>query len=152
MALVRIPDPAPKRAWMAAPRRALAWARSFLPSTRRGWAIAGGVASAPTITFGALVYLVFSHPMLTLGSFTTYLSWKLGGLLSAAASAVAGGLVESVTLFQAYSLVGTLREFPLLVGFGGLVFSALCAGALWVLYRNLIATPAVDESYARIRV
>jgi hypothetical protein len=90
--------------------------------------------------------------MLTLGSFTTYLSWKISGLLSAALSAVAGGLVESVTLFQAYSVVDTLREFPLLVGFGGLVFSALCAGSLWVLYRNLIATPPVDESYARLRV
>ena len=137
---------------MVAPRRATAWIRGFLPHTRRGWAIAGGVASAPTITFGALVYLVFSHPMLSMGSLATYLSWKAGGLISAAISAVAGGLVESVAVFQAYSLVDTLREFPLLVGLGGLVFSALSAGALWVLYRNLIAMPSVDERYARIRV
>jgi anti-sigma factor RsiW len=152
MALVRISRPAPQKLWKTMPRRAVAWARSFLPQTRRGWAIAGGMASAPTITFGALIFLVFSHPLLSVGSFTTYLSWKAGDLLSALLSAVGGGLVESVALFRAFALVDTLREAPFLVGLGGLVFCLLSTAAFWVLYRNLFSAPSVNERYARIRV
>lgn len=152
MALVRVPARVPERGWHRGTRRALAWARGFLPRTRRGWAIAGGVASAPTITFGALAYLVFSHPLLNAGSLATYLWWKLGSLLSAAASAVGGAVVESVALFRIYAVLGALRDAPYLVGAGGLVFTALSAWAFWVLYRNVISAPPMEKRYARIRV
>jgi hypothetical protein len=39
---------------------------------------------------------------------------------------------------------------PFLLGLGGLVLSLLSAAALWVLYRNLIATSR-NERYARAR-
>ena len=51
-----------------------------------------------------------------------------------------------------YTLLGTMAESPFLVGLGALAFSLLSAVALWVLYRNLVATPTVENSYARARV
>jgi hypothetical protein len=152
MALVRVPASVPERRWQRGTRQVWAWARGFLPRTRRGWAIAGGVASAPTITFGALAYLVFSHPLLNAGSLATYLSWKLGALLSAAASVVGGAVVESVALFRIYAVLGALKDAPYLVGAGGVVFTALSAWAFWVLYRNVLSAPSMEKRYARIRV
>jgi anti-sigma factor RsiW len=145
----RVPLPAP---WVEAGNRVLGWARGFLPQTRNGWAVAGGIASAPTITMAALVYLVFSHPLLSVGDFTTYVLWKGSALLSSLVSAVAGAAVDSVALFRAYTLLGSLARSPLLLGFGGLAFAGLSALALWVLYRNLVATPTVEKRYARARV
>jgi len=150
MARVRIPAPSPV-IWSAAGRRALSWARGFFPKTRRGWAVAGGIASAPTISLGALVYLVFSHPLLSLGTFTTYVSWKASALLASLFSAVASATVESVALFRAYALLESVARSPLLVGAGGLVFSLMSAVALWVLYRNLVAAPSVESRHARAR-
>jgi anti-sigma factor RsiW len=145
----RVPLPAP---WIEAGNRVATWVRGFLPQTRNGWAIAGGIASAPTITMAALVYLVFSHPLLSAGNFATYVLWKGSALLSSLVSAVAGAAVDSVALLEAYTLLGSLTGSPLLLGFGGLAFMALSALALWVLYRNLVATPTVEKHYARARV
>jgi anti-sigma factor RsiW len=152
LARVRIPAPVPAL-WAEVGGRAVGWARGFLPRTRRGWAIAGGIASAPTISMAALLFLVFSHPLLTVGTFTSYVSWKASALLGSLFSALASAMVESVALFRAYSLLETLAKSPLLVGVGGLAFSLMSAIALWVLYRNLVATPSsVESRYARSRV
>lgn len=151
MARVRIPAPLPAP-WVAAGSRALGWSKGFLPRTRRGWAVAGGIASAPTITVVALLYLLSSHPLLNLGSFATYVSWKASALFASFLSSLASAAVDSIALFRAYSLLGALARSPLLVGVGGLVFSLLSALALWVLYRNLVATRSADRSYARAQV
>ena len=151
MARVRIPSPVPAP-WVRAGSRVLGAVRGFLPQTRRGWAIVGGIASAPTISMAALGYLLFSRPLFTVGNVTTYLSWKASALFSSVFSTVASATVDSVALFRAYSLLGTLAESPLLIGVGSLVFSLTSAAALWVLYRNLVATPSADRRYARARV
>jgi anti-sigma factor RsiW len=151
MAGVRIPSPVPAP-WVRAGNRVLGTVRGFLPQTRRGWAIVGGIASAPTISMAALGYLLFSRPLFTVGNVTTYLSWKASALFSSLFSSVASAMLDSVALFRAYSLLGTLAESPLLIGVGSLVFSLMSAAALWVLYRNLVATPSAERRYARARV
>lgn len=151
MARVRIPAPVPAP-WREAGRRAMGWGKGFLPQNRRGWAVAGGIASAPTISVAALVYLVFSHPLLSVGSFTTYASWKASALFASLFSSLSSAMVESLALFRVYSLLEVAAKSPLLVGFGGLAFSLLSALALWVLYRNLVATPSVENRYARAQV
>ena len=151
MARVRIPAPVPSP-WVDAGRRAAGWSKGFLPRTRKGWAVAGGIASAPTISVAALMYLVFSHPLLTVGSFTTYFSWKASALLTSISSSLGSALLESVALFRVYSFLGVLAESPFLVGAGSLAFSLTSALALWVLYRNLVATPSVDRRHARAQV
>jgi anti-sigma factor RsiW len=151
MTRVRAPAPLPM-AWAGAGTRILVWARGMLPENRQSWAVAGGIASAPTITVAALIYLVFSHPLLSVGNFATYMFWKASALFSSLVSAVANAAVDSVPLFRAYTLLGSMAKSPFLVGLGGLAFSLLSAVALWVLYRNLVATPTVENSYARARV
>ncbi len=152
MARVRLPVPAPLPWSRAFPGRALAWARTLLPGTRRGWAVAGGIATAPTITVVALLYELFSRPLLSLGSLSTYAYWKGSAVLGALLRAVADRLVESVAMFRAYTLVETLAASPVLVGLGGLAFSLLSAGALWVLYRNLVTAPQGEGHHAHARV
>jgi len=153
MAQVMVPAPVPQRAagWSSLPARGLAWARSLLPTSKHGWAVAGGVASAPTITMAALVYLVFSRPLLTPGTFASYMLWKASDLLGMVFSSLSSWVMESATLMWAYSLVEPLAQSPMLLGLGGLVFSLLSAGALWILYRNLIVTQSEDR-YVRARV
>ncbi len=151
MARVRVPAPVPA-VWTGWGNRVLGWARGLLPQTRRGWAVAGGIASAPTISMVALVYLVFSHPLLSVGTFTTYASWKVSALFGYLFTSLTSAVLESATLFRAYTLMENLAGSPLLVGAGGLAFSLTSAVALWVLYRYLIATPSVDDRHARARV
>jgi anti-sigma factor RsiW len=153
MAQVLVPAPVPMRAgrWTSLPGRTLAWARTFLPKTRHGWAVAGGLASAPTITMATLIYLVFSRPLLTLGNLGSYLLWKASALVDALGSTLSTAVLESALLFRVYSFWGPLTQSPLFLGLGGLAFSLVSAGALWVLYRNLIITPS-DDRYARARV
>jgi anti-sigma factor RsiW len=153
MAQVMVPAHVPQRprGWTSVPGRALGWMRSLLPSTRHGWAVAGGVASAPTITVAALIYLLFSRPLLTPGAFGSYLVWKAGGFLEAAVAMVTGFVQENQTMLQLVELLSPLAQSPLLLGLGGLGFSLVSTGALWVLYRNLIAPPS-DDRYARARV
>ena len=153
MAQVLVPAPvlAPSDRWSSLPGRVLAWARTLLPKTRHGWAVVGGVASAPTITMAALIYLVFSKPLLTTGTFGSYLLWKALALFDTLAATISTGVLESAALFQAYLLLDSLTQSPLLLGLGGLVLSLISAGSLWVIYRNLIVTPS-DDRYARARV
>ncbi len=153
MAQVMVPAPVPiqARGFSSLPGRAMAWARRVLPQTRHGWAVAGGVASAPTITMVALVYLVFSRPLLTPGAFGSYLSWKASTLFNSLVSTVSSLVMESGTLSRFLSILEPIARSPFLLGVGGLVFSLVSACALWVLYRNLIVTPP-DNRYARARV
>ena len=153
MAQVLVPAPVAVATgrWSSLPGRALAWARSLLPSTRHGWAVAGGMASAPTITMTALIYLVFSRPLLTPGTFGSYLLFKASALVDTVVAVVSTGVSESEILLRAYSLLEPLIQSPFLLGVGGLLFSLISAGALWVLYRNLIFTSS-DDRYARARV
>jgi hypothetical protein len=153
MAQVMVPAPVPirTRGVSSVPGRVLAWARSFLPQTRHGWAVAGGVASAPTITLMTLVYLVFSRPLVTPGTFGSYLLFKASALVDSVVSSLSALVTENTTLMWMYSLIEPVIQSPFLLGLGGLAFSLISAGALWVLYRNLIVIP-VDDRYARARV
>jgi hypothetical protein len=109
------------------------------------------MASAPTITMGALVYLVFSRPLLTPGNFGSYVLWKASALVESVSAAVSAAVMESAMLLRLVEILEPLARSPLFLGLGGLVFSLLSAGALWVLYKNLIVTPS-DDRYARARV
>lgn len=154
MTKVMLPAAVPQRAstgWLSRPGRALAWIRGLLPDTRHGWAVAGGLASAPTITMAALMYMLFSRPLLTPAAFGSYVFWKVSTLLETLVSVGTSMALESGTLQRFYDLIGPLAQSPVLLGIGGAVFSLLSAGALWVLYRNLIVTQS-DNRYARARV
>jgi len=153
MEQVMVPLPVPAqspgmsgvREWIAA------WARSLVPHTRHGWAVIGGLASAPTITLAALVYLVFSRPQVTPGALGSYLFWKGSELLQTLAGSLSALARENGTLQAVVSFLEPVARSPFLLGLGGVGLSLLSAAALWVLYRNLFATPS-DGRHARARV
>ena len=99
----------------------------------------------------ALIYMVFSRPLLTPGNLGSYLLWKASALFDTLVSAGSSLVSESAVLLRVLSVLEPVAQSPLLLGLGGLVFSLVSAGALWVLYRNLIVTPS-DDRYARARV
>ena len=151
MAQVQVPTPQPLGQWHSVRGRALALARRLLPQTRHGWAVASGIASTPTITIGALIFLVFSRPLLTAGNVSTYLYWKTSGIFGPLFTSVSDTVRQSAVLSWASSSFEIFSQFPFLVGLGGLVISLLSAGSLWVLYKNLIVSSS-DDGYARARV
>ncbi len=152
MARVSLPAPVTVGRRKLATLPVLARLRGLLPVTKRGWAVAGGIASAPTITVVALLYQLFSRPLLSPGTFATYASWKVTALVGQFFGLASDSFLESVALFRAYSLVETLSGTPMLVGMGGLGFSCLSAAALWVLYKNLLTTPPGEGQHARVRM
>lgn len=147
MASVKIPEPAPARAARA--RRFADRVRALAgPHHRKAWAAAAGVALAPSVTLALVAYAVFSHPLVTVGSLTSFL-WIKGGEVAAA---LGGGLfttvVESAALLRAWGAVGSLARSPTTAGIGLLGFSLLTLASAWVLYRNLFAAPAA-RAYAK---
>jgi anti-sigma factor ChrR (cupin superfamily) len=151
MAGVRIPEPAP--APSPAPSgvrdRLLAAARSLAPRTRRAWAALSGVAVAPAVTVGLVVWAVFSSPAVTPGALLAFAGWKAAELAAAGWAAVSGFAVESAGGFLLWETLAPLLGAPGTVAAAALAVAAGTLVSFWVLYRNLIATHAVDGRYAR---
>jgi hypothetical protein len=99
----------------------------------------------------ALIYMVFSRPLLTPGNLLSYLAFKGSAVLDFLATLASGLLMEHATLGRWLSILEAVAQSPLLLGLGGLGFTLLSAGSLWVLYRNLLV-PSSDNRYARARV
>ncbi len=152
MAGVRIPAPVRAPATQVAPvwARALAFVGRMVPKTRRAWAAISGVAVTPAVTLGLVVYAVFSHSALTPGALAAFLWWKANELAVLLWNAFVSHVLESETLFQVYSLLDSLAKAPWALVGGFAVLSVLMAGALWVLYKNLIVTDTADGGYAHV--
>jgi anti-sigma factor RsiW len=148
----RVPSLAPSRArgWLLAARESLSWASALVPHTRQAWAAISGVAVTPMATLGLLVYTVFSHPTLTPGALLSFAGWKVAEFASLARDAAGSVLLESAGVFRIYTFLESLVAAPGVLASGLVLFSGLMAAATWVLYKNLIATPAVDGHYARV--
>jgi anti-sigma factor ChrR (cupin superfamily) len=119
--------------------RALTGVRRVLPQTRRAWAAIAGAAVTPAVTFGLVLYTVFSHPTLTPGALASFTFWQLSDLLfSAWSTGLSGGLVvaRSVGLD---GFVEAMVAAPL-VAAGGV--------AVRVLYKNLIVRRSIRPRYA----
>lgn len=155
MARVRLRE-APAVAPAVAPARIAARVagrlRRIVHGTRKGWAVASGVALAPAVALGTILYAVFSHPLLTPSSLTSFLWWKIGDLTRAVGSWVFDQVVESATAFHAVSAIDAVAGAPELAAGGGLLLAGLMLAATWILYRNLISAPPVDGSYANVSV
>jgi hypothetical protein len=149
MAGVQIPEPAPAPAASHVRDRLLAAARSLVPQTRRAWAALSGVAVTPVVTVGLVVWAVFSSPAVTPGALLAFLGWKAADLAAAGWAAASGFALESAGGFLLWETLASLVGAPGTVAAAGLAVAAGTLVSLWVLYRNLIATHAVDGRYAQ---
>jgi anti-sigma factor RsiW len=150
LARVQLPVTAPARApeW----RRAVAWAWSLVPRTRRAWAAICGVAVTPVTTMGLVLWTVFTHPALTPGALASFAWWKASALLSAAWTALSRTALESESLFGLYSVLESVVRSPSALAAMFLFFSLGTVAAAWVLYRNLVPTRRVEGRYAHVSI
>jgi anti-sigma factor RsiW len=132
------------------PARLAAAARRLVPQTREAWAALSGIAVTPAVTVGLVFWVVFSHPTLTLGSLASFAWWQLSDVAGAAASALATAAVQSTEAFGAWSLVESLASAPAMVAGGVVAYTMICALALRVLYKNLIANRPTEGRYAHV--
>jgi anti-sigma factor RsiW len=134
----------------SAPVRLLQAAGRLLPSTRRGWIVAGGVAMAPTLGVIAAVSAVVLNPLVTLSDLLTFLRWQTLDLVRGAGAALAARLADTPILLRLAEGVAALVEAPP-AALGGAVFLvvALLATASLVVYRNLIAPSLTGETHAQ---
>ena len=161
MDAVALPAPvvAPARApvWVPAVATATALARRtaaamgrLVPRSKRAWAAISGVAVTPATVAGLVLYAVFSHPTLTVGSLASFAWWQIADLAAAAWSWTAGTAVQSAELFGVYSLLDSIASAPLAVAGGVVAYSLMSALALRVLYRQVVSQRPVGGRYVRV--
>lgn len=150
MAEVRVPVPTlvaePGRGWIR--EHGSAWLGALGARTRERWAMVSGVALTPVTVVGVILYTVFSHPLLTPGTLAAFLWLKAQALLASASETAAGAVATSVSTVRAHGMVEAAFTSPELALGGALLLAAGMLSAVWILYRNLIATPTVDGRYA----
>lgn len=143
------PARAPTAAWKRLPAAALVAARRLVPSTRKGWALAGGAVAAPAVAVAAGLGAVIAHPLLTLGDLAAFLWWRAGDVAGGAGSWVLGRLVESPVTTWLWT-VGELGSATPQLAVGGLIFLwAATLAAAWVLYRNVVQPHFAVERHVR---
>lgn len=130
--------------------RAARIARRALPATRKGWAAVAGVATAPATVAAALLWVVFSNPLVTPSALASFAGWKVGDGLGAVGSAILDLAGQSLGAFQAFQMVDLLTSSPALAGLSVLAFSALTASAAWVLYKYLFSNQRLEYARASI--
>ena len=99
---------------------------------------------------GLVVWAVFSHPTLTMGSLASFLFWQLADVSMALFGGLASTLAQSVDLLGARSLLRAAAAAPMMVAVGVLGYSMLCALALRVLYKNLFVNRSLRDRYAHV--
>jgi hypothetical protein len=133
-----------RRAWASV----LAGAKRCVPRTRRAWAAVSGVAVTPAVTFGLVLWAVFSHPTLTPQALASFALWQLTDLVVAAwGGLITGGLglARSVGLD---GFIEAMVEAPLVTAAGLALYAVAFSVAARVLYKNLIDSRPPRHRYA----
>lgn len=150
MAGVRVADAVKAPLPVPMHERARRLGARLVPQTREAWAALSGVAVTPVVITGLVLYAVFSHATLTLGSLMSFAWWQVTDMATIAFSALSATALQSVETFGASALLDVLTSAPYLVAGGVLAYSTVSALALRVLYRNLIANRPEQGRYAHV--
>jgi anti-sigma factor RsiW len=129
--------------------RALAWVRSHMPASGRGWAAALGMGTAPAVVVALAVQAVFSHELVTLGNLLSFLTFKLSGILDGVSGMLAGLVAENALLGQVWAVAQTVGASPALTAATAAALSGTCLGAVWILYRNFVFPSGKEGRYAQ---
>jgi len=125
----------PRRAWS----RAMGAAWRLVPQTHQALAALSGVAVTPVAIVGLMVYAVFSHPALTVGSLLSFAWWQVSDLASGTLSALSSAAVQNADSVGVSSLFEMLAAAPILVAGGVILYTMASAFAVRVLWKNLHA-------------
>jgi len=129
--------------------RVLAWARSRVPSSGRGWAAALGAATAPAVTLALALQAVFSHDLVTVGNLISFLGFKLSSLLETVTGAVSGWASDYALLGRAWDVLQIVAASPSLAATLAVAATGTCLAAGWILYRNLVLPAGEEGLYAQ---
>jgi len=146
-ALARRKQPTPLTALV---RKAAAFAGRMVPRTRHAWAVISGVAVTPVSVVALLAYTIFSNPLATPANLAQFAWWRVSSAAAVLGESLQGLLLDSSMAMQAYSAFEYVGASPVMAAGGAFSFALMTCGALWVLYKNLIPTHWVEQSYARI--
>jgi anti-sigma factor RsiW len=130
--------------------RVVEGAGRLLPSTRRGWLVAGGAAIAPAAGVVAAFAAVLLHPLLTFGDLFTFLRWRTFDVVGGLGSAMAAWAVESPIVFRLVEAATALAQAsPAALGGAATLAVVLLGTATLVVYRNLIAPSLTGEAHVQ---
>lgn len=127
--------------------RALAVARRLVPRTRRAWAAIAGAAVTPAVTFGLVLWAVFSHPTLTPQALVSFAFWQLSDLAIASWTAFVSGGVEVARIVGLDGLVSAMMDAPLVTALAVASYAVAFTAAVRVLYKNLIGSRSPRHRY-----
>lgn len=128
--------------------RLRAWAGEFAVRNRRRMAALAGAAVTPAVTMALVAYVVFSHPLVTIGNLISFFWLKGQEAISASASALLGEVLQSGVVVMTIDVTRGLIATPSMALTLFALFGIGTLTAFWILYRNLIATHSVDGPYA----
>ncbi|NNF13548.1 MAG: hypothetical protein HKN72_10000 [Gemmatimonadetes bacterium] len=126
-------------AWSRLAHAARGRVRRFVPETRQAVAALSGAAVTPMVVIGLAAWAVLSHPAVTVGSLASFAWWQLTDLATAALSGAVTLATQSADVFGLLSVLESLASAPALVAGGAVAYTMICALALRVLYKNLLA-------------
>jgi anti-sigma factor RsiW len=127
---------------------AVSGARRFLPKTRRAWAALSGAAVTPAVTFGLVLYAVFSHPTLTPQALVSFTFWQITDLSVVAWNALVSGGIALAQTTGLDSLIDAMLGAPLVTAGGVAIYSVAFILATRVLYKNLTDSRSIRPRYA----
>lgn len=130
---------APQPTWSRLAHAARSRVRRFVPETRQAVAALSGAAVTPMVVIGLAAWAVLSHPAVTMSSLVSFAWWQLSDFAAATFSGAAALATQSAEVFGLLSVLDSLVAAPALVAGGALAYTMICALALRVLYRNLLA-------------
>lgn len=129
--------------------RVMGWLRNAVPSSPRGWAAALGVGVVPAVVASLALYAVFSHPLVTVGSLASFAWLKVSSALALLVDSVAAPLLTNPLTARAWTLLEPVLASSRLTALGATALSAFTLAALWILYRNVLASDSEGHRYAQ---
>jgi anti-sigma factor RsiW len=140
----------PLTPWQRASEGLARLARRLLPTTRRGWILAGGLAAAPTLGVVAVVASVVLNPLVSFPDLLTFFRWRALDAVGSLGSGLLSLLTENPLTFALLELLaGAAQASPLALGGAFALTAALVGTATLVVYRNLIAPSLTGETHVQ---
>lgn len=124
-------------------------ARSALPSSRVGWALAAAFGAAPAIAVVVGLSLVVLHPLLTIGSLFTFVEWHVSDFVRLASAWTIQWVGDGFLAILDSAAVQALFDSPGLAVAGLFALWAAMSAAGWILYRHVIAPILLTNRHAQ---
>lgn len=122
-----------------------------LRSRRLQWmAAASGAALAPTAVVSVAIYMVLSHPLVTLTGLGKFAWTKATAALAKLFGALVGSAAGSPAAQEVYRFVTGLASPRSTVATVVVLFGGLTLLSGWILYRNIVNDPGMDRQHVPV--